>query len=238
MWRLLAKSSRLWIIPALSLIPVAARALEVDDPAHGFHFSLPDDFVRDPKPKDAEVLYQYVRRSKDADEVGTVVQVKALDATIAVGERLNPSQLEADPGYNIGFDQIEWQTHKMDVIVSTPQDPEKAARVVVYTTLFPISGQAVRFRVAGPASGPNAARAFFDKTVAGFTNTKPLQMTPAGQPAQERKIRLIIKAVLFGGVALIGVIVKSVQRAKEKKMQQKLQGFQQPAPPPPGIRRP
>ena len=231
----LLKSCSLWIALALSVIP-AAYALEVDDPEHGFRFSLPDDFVRDPNPKNPENLHVYKRPPKEAGQLMTVVEVKALDGPVAVGERVNTSKLEVEPGFNVGFDQIEWQTHPLDMVILTPKDPAMS-HVAVYTTIFPISGHAIRFRVTGAAGGADPARAFFDKTVASFSNTKPLHFVKSR--SERRPVWLVAIKVGAAILALIAVIVRAARRAKEKKLQKKLQRLQQQQQPQaPGIRRP
>jgi hypothetical protein len=211
----LIKFCCLWIALASSVIPTA-KALEVDDPEHGFHFSLPDDFIRDPKPKEADVLYLYKRSPKEPGQPATVVEVTAVNGTIAVGERINSSKLPTEEGANIGFDQIEWQTHKLDVVIVTAKDPAKA-HVAVYTVLFPLSGQAIRFRVAGASGGDDPARAFFDKTVASFTNTKPLKMNP--ERSESEKMGAFIFKLGFGILVAVvfGRMIVRMAKGKPKK---------------------
>lgn len=230
----LLKSCYLWIALALSVIP-AAHALEVDDPEHGFRFSLPDDFVRDPHPKNPENLYVYTRQPKEPGQLMTVVEVRALEGPVAVGERVNPSKLEVDPSFNVGFDQIEWQTHPQDVVILTPKDPEKS-HVAVYTTIFPISGKPIRFRVTGASGGADPARAFFDKTVASFANTKPLQMVKVeAEKSAAFKIGEWTARIAIWGLVAFVFIRMIVRLAKGKK-----KGPRQPPPQagPPVIRRP
>jgi len=231
MWNALLKTCCLWIAIALSASPTA-QALEVDDPEHGFRFTLPDDFVRDPNPKEADILYLYKRAPKEPGQPATVVDVMALKGTIAVGERLNPSKIPTEEGANIGFDQIEWQTHELDVVIATFKDPAKA-HVAVYTTFFPLSGQAIRIRVAGAKDGADPARAFFDKTVASVSNTKPLQ----GEVKNSRAYDLgAIGSQIFIWGLVAYVLIRMIMRlARGKK-----KGPRQPPPQagPPMIRRP
>src|SRR5688572_8637857 len=95
MRHLLAKSCCLWIALLLSVIPRMAEALEVSNATNGFHFSLPDDFVRDPDPdgKREGVLYLYTRTPKDADQATVVVELRILMTYLPVGKRLDPAKL-------------------------------------------------------------------------------------------------------------------------------------------------
>lgn len=230
----LAKSSRLWmvlILPVL-LMTMAAHALEVDDPEYGFRFSMPDRLFREPKSKDPDVLYEFKGLPKEIGGLGSYVEIKALKGPIMVGARADPSKIQVDPGFNLGFDQIEWQTHKLEVIIMRATDPERA-NVEIYTTIFPLAGRSIRLRVAGLSNADEPARALFDRTVASFVNTKPLQMERE-ESAAYKLGGLVAKVVIWGLIAFV-FIRMIVRMAKGKPKTPK---GRPPQAGPPMIRRP
>lgn len=211
----LLKCCFLWLALGLALIP-SALALEVDDPKYGFRFSLPDHFIHESNPKDPEVLHAYKRLPKEIGGLGTYVEAKALKGPIKVGQRLDPSKLQAEEGFNISFDQIEWQTHKLDVAIMKPKDPAKA-NIEIYTVLFPLSGQAIRFRVAGTSDADDPARAVFDRAVASFINTKPLAKEP--ERSELEKIGAWIFKLGLGIIiaVVLGRMLMRMAKGKPKK---------------------